>query len=338
MSAEERVIRMPSRLDNVTNVLGLNLPKQRLVKGSRCVLDFTSCVFGEPLPMLLAAREYHHLKRSNPNVDFYCRTNSSAFRGYADHIGFFRHMGFSRGNRPGAAAGSSNYIPIQVIDLNEWRSASADRPYAEIVEEKTFELAEVLTQATHGGVFVALQYSMREIIRNAIEHSQSQVLVLFGQYWPTKHIAEIVIYDVGVGVHNTLVDSGEHKVDRDADALLLAIKPGITGVSERERSFQHEGWQNSGFGLYVTSRFCSENGVFRMISGTRGVTRNSRGIVIHEWAFGGTCIQMKIRTNNIENSGPRILEIVAEGEAEIGTESKRPLASRSSKSVFGADF
>ena len=285
--------------------------------------------------MLLAASEVKEMTRNNPSVEFVCRSKDNHFRGYADHIGFFRHMGFLRGNQPGQAWGSTGYIPIQSIDANSLKEASGDRPYAEIVEEKSAELAGVLTQCQTGGVYTALQYALREMLRNSVEHSLCDKVVLFGQFWPRKDLAEIVLYDNGVGIRQTLTESGVNPAATTEEALELALRPGVSGVSEYERKHQHENWRNSGFGLYVTSRFCSERGIFRVISQDAGLTLSKHGRSKHDWRFHGTCIQMKLDTSDLEKSGDRILEIVTEGEVETGLSGEKRPASKSSKSVSG---
>lgn len=184
----EKLLQMPRRLTTVTDVLALRLSKIDLSGIDRCVLDFTRCDFGEPLPMLLLGREIRTLKKNNPEIHLVCRSRSTQFRGYADHISFFKYCGFNRGNHVGEALGSNTYLPIHVFDMDDWKAASGDRPYAEIVEEKSSELAHVLTQERNGGLFTAVQYSLREMMRNSVGHSFGDLLVVFAQYWPAKKV------------------------------------------------------------------------------------------------------------------------------------------------------
>lgn len=326
---------VPRRLTSVTEILGMKLGILDLSKYESCEFDFTNCSFGEPLPMLLLACEIRLLFKNNNHLKITARSQKGEFRGYADHIGLFRFIGFDRGNSPGQALGSANYIPVQVVDLNKLREASAGRPYAEIVEEKSTELARILTQQQRGDLFSAIQYSLREMMRNSAEHSLGNSLVIFGQYWPAKSLADIVLFDTGVGIRATLSGSGIVVAD-DKLALLEAIKPGVSGVSETEMKYQDEQWRNSGFGLYVTSSFFAERGRFRIISGTAGLTCKGTTKTHHDWRFSGTCIQMVLDTSNIEGASKRILEIVSEGELQQDSDGGRvkKIASKSSKSVF----
>jgi hypothetical protein len=194
-------------------------------------------------------------------------------------------------------------------------------------------MASVLTQSSTSGAFVAIQYALREMLRNSVEHSMCDKIVLFGQFWPAKNRAEIVIHDDGVGVRRAITESGENSADTTMEALQLALTAGVSGVSEAEKRHQHESWRNSGFGLYVTSRFCAERGFFRLISGDCGLTVNKNGPTQHDWRFEGTCLQMKIDTSDLDRAGDRILEIVKEGEADASESGVPKPASKSSKTV-----
>lgn len=298
---------------------------------ARCVLSFADCTYAEPLPMIVLQREVCALIDRHPEVKFACKPGHTKFRGYADHIGYFKFLGFEGGNEIGEAKGSGNYVPIQVFDLNEMKVASGDRPYGEIIEEKASELAHILTQQGSGEVFKALQFSIREMMRNSIEHSLGGKVVFLGQYWPTKHEAEIVLCDDGCGVSKTLRTT--QVVQSDKEGLSLALRPGISGVTEFEKSHQDEPYRNSGFGLYVTSRLCSERGVFRIISGNAGLTLGGDDPTLHDWQFNGTSIQMKIRTDGLADVEGRIKSIVDEGERELAAVGLERKASSASKSI-----
>lgn len=328
----ERTIHIPRRLDRISSLLDMDIPNTDLSDFDRCRIDFTACEFGEPLPMLLLGRDLRALLRNNVGKTFSCTTVAGQFRGYADHVGFFRYCGFLRGNEIGAATGSSNYVPIQLIDLNRLREISGDRPYVEIVQEKSDELARVLLGSGEHPAFSSIRYSIREIMRNSVEHSLGGVVIFFGQHWPHRSQAEIVIFDTGVGVTKTLEDAGVVDGQDHHLALRKALEPGITGVSEAERAAQEEDTRNSGFGIYVTSRYCSQFGSFRILSRGAALTVNSRETSNQNWRFDGTCVQMKIDTALDETAGQRILEIIREGESALeraGTPGTASTASRS---------
>lgn len=315
MKIEE--VSIPSTINSVTSVLSLRLSSRKLVNVDRCNIIFSHCKWGEPLPMMVLGREMRAFVRNNPHVSFFVVTRNTQFVGYADHVGFFRYCGFARGNETGEALGSSTYVPIQIIRIDDWKSEAPDARYADVVEERASELAHILTQRRGVADFMALQYSLREILRNSVEHSMGELVSFFAQYWKNKKppIAEIVIWDNGCGLRETLTQNFGSKVASDREALHLSIQPGVSGVTEREREHQPEDIRNSGFGLYTTSRFASESGLFRMISGSAGITVNDSSIVNHDWRFQGTCVQIKLKLDEIGNVSERIARIIAEGEA-----------------------
>jgi hypothetical protein len=224
-------------------------------------------------------------------------------------------------------------VPIQYIDIDELKRASGDRPYAEIVEEKSEQLAMVLLGDVEKSIFVPIRYSIREIMRNSVEHSFGKVMIFFGQYWPQKKQAEIAVFDTGIGISKSLSEAGLVDGLDSFEALKKALEPGVTGVSDAERALQPEATRNSGYGLYVTSRFCSENGTFRVLSSGSALTLSKKSLSKHNWRFEGTCVQMKINTASQNVNGERIVEIIREGEVIAGMSERNKSASTASKSL-----
>lgn len=312
----------PTKINSVSSVLSLKLSSRVLNDCARCNIVFSHCEWGEPLPMMVLGREIRAFLRNNRHVSFFIRTKETKFAGYADHVGFFRYCGFNRGNEPGEAFGSNTYLPIQAVEIDKWKSEAIDGRYADVVDERASELAHILTQRRDGQHFLALQYSLREILRNSVEHSMGKILAFFAQYWPNGNprTAELVIWDNGCGLRKTLINNYGEKAGSDRAALHLSLQPGVSGVPEQERKFQFEDIRNSGFGLYTTSRLASESGLFRIISGSAGITLNGKAIVDHDWRFEGTCVQVRLELDKIGNVTERMAQIIAEGEALFDAE------------------
>lgn len=86
--------------------------------------------------------------------------------------------------------------------------------------------------------------------------------------------------DEGVGIKQALSFNPNLKIKNDKDALLLSIEPGIAG-----KAFKYKGkmrkqvdiiWQNSGYGLFVTSEICQHGGDFLIYSGNNAVLIRNR--------------------------------------------------------------
>lgn len=247
------------------------------------------------------------------------KTTPNPFRGYASHVGLFKHIGFELGNKPSAATGSRTYTPIRTFLIPQIKEAAQDVPVGKYLTRFSSELSEVLCQEKSGDIFDLFEYCFREVMRNAVEHGDGQKLIVFGQRWDQSGIAEIAIYDDGVGIAETLYDNEFIDCKNGRDALKFAILPGISGVSRDERIAQDEKWGNSGFGLYVTSRFCAEYGSFRMISGSDALTF-SRGVQSeHKWNLPGTFVQMRFSVQSTKTQVARINEIIEEGKEEFSS-------------------
>lgn len=93
---------------------------------------------------------------------------------------------------------------------------------------------------TTGHTKKAVEYVLDELLRNSLEHSQSQVGAFFcAQYFSKTRRISIGIADSGVGIAKTI--SRSHRFSKESEALRLAFQPGISGV----RNFE-----NAGAGLF----------------------------------------------------------------------------------------
>ena len=182
---------------------------------------------------------------------------------YAAHMGYYQCCGFEVGNPPGKAKGSNTYLPVTILKVEELReqARSTGRDVGDVIEERSQQLARILTQEELGAATEVLAYSLREMIRNVVEHSQSQEVAYCAQYHPLKKQAELAILDTGVGVRATLMQNPHLTVHDDREALNLAVMPGISskmykGIKKRD----YDVWQNSGYGLFAVSRLCGHEG------------------------------------------------------------------------------
>ena len=163
-----------------------------------------------------------------------------------------------------------------------------------------------------------------------MEHSQGGLAFVFGQYWPKTGEADIVIYDNGIGLQESLLAADLLKDADSRKAIELALEPGVSSITEAEREYQDEHYRNSGFGLYVTSTFFGNLGNFKVISGDCGLDIRKGARNFHDWKFQGTCINLRINTKAIHNGRDVIRSIVHDGEQKIGG---KYTASASSKSL-----
>ncbi len=227
---------------------------------------------------------------------------------YACHMGFFRAAGFSEGKAPGEAPGGGSYFPVQRININElMRKAIESGRFLEqgdIIEQEAKKLSIILTQGQEPELQKALQFLLREAIRNIPEHAETEDVWLCGQYWRNRDVAEIAILDEGIGIYNSITQNPVHRgyINTNEDALRWAIKPGISAsfapTKMRKRSNY---WVNSGFGLYMISEICKQtDGWLTLVSGDECMRVFPNIDSIYRAHFKGTALGIRIKPSRID--------------------------------------
>lgn len=90
-----------------------------------------------------------------------------------------------------------------------------------------------------------IKYIVSELIRNVLEHAKSgSGAIVAAQYYKKTNRISIGICDNGIGVWRSMNESW-HPIT-DADALRLALTPGITGTTRKEGGTS----ENAGAGLF----------------------------------------------------------------------------------------
>lgn len=282
------------------------------VQASEYEFDFANVAFVTPAWLVIVGSALRRFRDLRPNT----RRRAINFKhlGYAAHVGFFKYFGVQFGRAPSEADGSDTYVPLTEISVHDLksRSASAFVPAGEIIEEEAENLATLLTRRNEGDLFETLVYSIREIVRNVVEHSDADSYIFAAQYWPTQHTAEVAVADRGCGILASLRENPRLQIDNDADALKLALLPGISSKSWR-RSQQHDEWANSGYGLFMTQRLCSIGGEFGLISGEHGLRITEANAELTETKTPGTTVVLRLNTARLGQLSNRLQEFRKEG-------------------------
>jgi anti-sigma regulatory factor (Ser/Thr protein kinase) len=290
---------LPSALDFVAQIA--NLPDSPEFE-----IDFSRVGLIEPFPMLLVASELRKLNCREPEPEITCiGVNRMS---YAAHMGFFQSFGLAHGNAPGQASGSATYLPITSFETEavEREAAMKGVEVGSHIEATSQRLAGILCQNIEGALFDTLTYSIREIMRNAVEHSQADRFDVCAQHWPTKKRVEVAILDRGLGLRTTLSRNPHIDASDDKKAINFALMPAISGKAFKGSKLQRKGnWVNSGFGLYMTNRICRNGGNFFIASGNSVMLlTKSAGKRYFDCALDGTAVRMVIDTGNL--SGLRV--------------------------------
>jgi hypothetical protein len=180
------------------------------------------------------------------------------------------------------------------------------------IENESRKLSLILTLKDEGDLADTLTYSIREIIRNVVEHSRAESYTFAAQYWPSMQKAEIVVSDSGCGILRSLRENPNLAIANETEAIKLATLPGISSKSWCRPS-RADAWANSGYGLFMTQRLCALGGEFGLISGTAALSVNRTGFEISETRSLGTTVVMRLDTSELGNLAKRLREFRDEG-------------------------
>ncbi len=251
--------------------------------------------------MLLISSEFRKLARRENAPTFVC--SNFEHMTYAAHMGFFKSFGIEHGNAPGEAPGSARYLPITVFEIEDVEREAALKgiEVGNQIESTSQRLSAMLCGSEEGPLFDTLTYSIREIMRNAVEHSRAERFGICAQHWPSKHRVEVAILDRGIGIRNTLSRNPHIDVSDDKKALNFALMPAVSGKAFKGSKVRRRGnWTNSGFGLYMTNRICRNGGNFFIASGDAGMLlTKGEGKRYFGCGLDGTAVRMVIDTSQL---------------------------------------
>lgn len=286
---------------------------QNLPDSEEYIFDFKEIGFIRPFIMLLLASNFRlhlrkHPKSVNQAINFQSHT-------YLAHMGFFQDFGLDFGNEPGEASGNDRYLPITVIKIAELEKEAAGNfeLVQETIERQSKKLAEILIQNKNKEILDTLTFSIREILRNSVEHSKSETIEICAQFWPTQKTVEIAILDTGIGIAKTLKENPRIKFESDREAINLSLMPGISRISSSKSQKNSNHWANSGFGLYMTSTLCGRGGDYLIFSGSAGLKLKDGKRTEYQSNFPGTALRMKLKTDNIKSYTALLAEISKKG-------------------------
>lgn len=297
----KKSINVPSSLD-LQSALDFSVLLSRTEREDEIEFDFSKTKNVEPFPMLLVSSEIRRL------VDRFNDSKISCIgfqhMTYAGHMGFFKAFGLDFGKRPGEANGSPRYLPLTIFSCEKLIKDAALNgvEVGDQVEGESRHLASMLCGSDTGPVYETLSYSVRELIRNVVEHSKARKFGICAQYWPTKNKVEVAILDRGIGLRESLSNNPHLDASDDKRAINYALMPAVSGKAFKGARQKQKGhWANSGFGLYMTSRICRNGGNFFVATGNTGMllTTKEQGKRYFGCDFGGTAIRMVVKTDQM---------------------------------------
>lgn len=306
-------VKIPQNL-SLTNALNFCNRLWDLDDSDKYAFDFVNLEFIEPFTMAYVANELKRFRQTKIESEFVALNHQH--KTYAAHMGFFKAFGLDCGNKPGQAAGSSTYLPLTILNVAELKKEAADAydHVGNVIESKSEDIAKILTRQEEGDLVDTLTFSIREIIRNIVEHSDSKVIEYCAQHWPTKNIVELAILDTGNGIMKGLSTNPHLIIKDERDALHLAMLPGVSGkMYKGVKKRRDDEWQNSGFGLYMTSRICRNGGDFFIVSNDKSIFLDSKSKRDIECNYRGTALRLRIDTSRISTYSDMLAQYRKEG-------------------------
>ena len=276
--------------------------------------DFSNLNFTEPFTLAYLSIEIKRFRKSKSQIPF--TASNYEHLDYQAHMGFFRAFGLKWGKEPGEANDSSTYLPITILMVSELKNEALDEgiEVGDLLENKSEKIAELLTRQSNTPLTQTLTFSIREILRNVVEHSDSDIIEYCAQYWPTKHLVEVAIFDTGTGIFNQLSKNPFLKLEDERDAIQMALMPSISGKMYKGiKQDKNNPWQNSGYGLYMTNRICRKGSDFFIISNNAGILINNSK-KDYKCSYKGTALRMRIDTCNLTECNHMLQEFREEGK------------------------
>jgi hypothetical protein len=304
---------IPKELDlestlNFCNIIDTN--NDGVCAQEEYIYDYKDMSRVEPFGMLLIGSKIRCLVNENEksvHKDINFKLASGA-KSYAAHMGFYQSVYQDFGNKPGEAKGSDTYIPITEIKFSELRKKKVQ--IYEYIENDSSRIANILSRGDNN-LKEYLNFSVRELIRNVLEHSESDSLWYAGQYWKSNGIVEVAILDEGIGIFQSLKKSKKVSVTNSLEAIIFALEPGISksGIGKEAK----DEYDNTGFGLYMISRFCREAGEITICSGGSCIVIENGIIKDYETNFKGTAIRIRLNPKKLLNNKKVTCELSKEG-------------------------
>jgi hypothetical protein len=292
-------IAIPSSLD-LPSALAFAQRVSTLPDADEYVVDFDRMRHVEPFGMLLVSSEIRKLARRGCEPRIIC--DNFKHHTYAAHMGFFKSFDLAHGNAPGEARGSSNYLPVTILEIAqvEREAFSAGLEVGAQIEAISGRMSSMLCGEDAGAMFDTLTYSIREMVRNVVEHSGAERFGICAQHWPSRRRVEVAILDRGMGLRASLSRNPHIDTSDDKKAINYALMPAVSGKAFKGSRQRKGNWANSGFGLYLTNRICRNGGNFFIASGDIGMQLNrGEGKRYFPCALDGTAVRLTMDTSRI---------------------------------------
>lgn len=203
-------------------------------------------------PAVLTLLASMAMKAGKNNVTFNNLTASSG--AYLDRMGLFDFTNQKSPYDINRKEETGRFIPLTIIK----NSTEQSRFIADVIP-----LLHLSVDKTD-----AIKYTIGELIRNVLEHSESRDgAIVAAQYYKKSNTIRIGICDNGIGIKKSLQKYWATHAKTDLEAIKWALVPGISGTTSKEGGTE----DNAGAGLFFIKSIAQVARNYFMIYSGSGV-------------------------------------------------------------------
>jgi anti-sigma regulatory factor (Ser/Thr protein kinase) len=300
---------VPPRLDALAASRLANALRA-LVGAAVIDVDFGRLRTVDPFALVYLAGVSRQLRGSGVSFNVLNAEKSS----YPAFMGLLREFDSAISPIQITAQHDDRYIPLTSVSRieidREARETLVFHPGV-VIERHALRLARILSRDSDEAVTNALTYCLREIMRNAYEHSGAGEVIISAQYSPSYGRVDAALGDVGIGIRESIIRNPRVSAATDLEAIEVALLPGVSGSAMGANS--SDPWENTGYGLFMAQRICREGGVFTIASGTGILRLTGDRATKKEGPPVGTVVGMTMRLDLLADLRRKLPEFSREG-------------------------
>jgi len=248
-------------------------------------IDTSQLIWVEPCGIATLLAHVKRMKAAGMHVAVSENVFNLDVERYLQRINFYKTIEIEKDEQFSRKDSSGRFVEADIVNSVTSTDTAADK-----IAEIFFKDAELKNY---------MSYMIREIVANGVMHSGCLFgAVVCAQYWPQVGRAQFCVADCGVGFKQHL--SSRYNVRTDAEAILLALEKGVTGVLP---TVYGNTYNNVGYGLYITKGLVARNGgVLKIISGEAVFTLEKNGERIEDGLsrpWPGVIVSVELVNNNI---------------------------------------
>lgn len=190
---------------------------------------------------------------------------------YLQRMDFFRIGGIEELDIVGpphlAADGA---VPLREITSRDWPDGMTERLSTELADA-VLDFGDLAKSC--------LRFCFGELVNNVVQHSLANGFAC-AQYYRNADQVRLTIADSGIGIRRSLQGNPQYaQLANDGDALLLAIKPAVTGNPPTAAPYDQPA--NSGLGLFMLTE----------------ISRKTRSML---WLYSGDAMLIQHRDGQVQ--------------------------------------